>query len=80
MLKKICRKCGSLMKKKIAPEGVTYFCEKCEAFTEFDEMEMEPWCPDCGEKISNVYQCCGLSFFCNKCEAQVTASRIVWKK
>ena len=80
MKQRVCRACGSVMKKKSGPEGVTFICEKCGAFTEFDEMEMEPYCPDCGEKISNVYACCGLSFFCGKCEAQKTVSKIVWKK
>jgi hypothetical protein len=78
--KKVCKACGSVMKKETTPEGIKYFCKRCDAFTEFDEMEMEPYCPDCGEKISNVYACCSLSFFCSKCEVQVTASRLVWKK
>jgi hypothetical protein len=80
MKQRVCRACGSVMKKETTPEGINYFCKKCEAVTDFDEMEMEPYCPDCGEKISNVYACCGLSFFCAKCEAQKTASIIVWKK
>ncbi len=80
MKQRVCRTCSSVMKKESTPEGIKYFCKTCDAFTEFDEMEMEPFCPDCGDKISNVYQCCGLSFFCSKCEAQVTVSRIVWKK
>jgi hypothetical protein len=80
MKQRVCRVCGSVMKKETTPEGIKYFCKKCEAFTDFDAMEMEPHCPDCGAKISNVYACCGLSFFCSKCEAQKTASIIVWKK
>jgi DNA-directed RNA polymerase subunit RPC12/RpoP len=80
MKQKICRTCGSVMKKETNEEGVKYFCKKCDAFTEFDEMEMEPYCPTCGEKISSIFQCCSLSFFCSKCEAQITASKIVWKK
>ena len=80
MKKRVCRACGSVMKKETIREGIKYFCKNCDAHTEFDEMEMEPYCPDCGEQISNVFQCCGLSFFCSKCEAQVTASKIVWKK
>ncbi len=80
MKQRVCRTCSSVMKKESTEEGIKFFCRQCEAHTEYDEMEMEPWCPDCGDKISNVYQCCGLSFFCSRCEAQVTASRIVWKK
>lgn len=80
MKKKVCKVCSSVMKKETTPEGIKYLCKTCDAFTEFDEMEMEPYCPDCGEKIANVYACCSLSFFCSKCEVQVTASRLVWKE
>jgi hypothetical protein len=80
MKQRVCRACGSVMKKETIDEGIRYFCKGCDAVTEFDEMEMEPYCCDCGEKISNVYACCGLSFFCGRCEVQITASKIVWKK
>lgn len=80
MKQRVCRACASVMKKQSSAEGARFFCARCEAFTEFDEAEMEPYCPDCGEKISQVFTCCAAGYFCGKCEAQKTASKIVWKR
>ena len=80
MKQRVCRTCGSVLKEKVTEKGQDFFCAKCEVFPEFDEVEMEPHCPDCGVPISHVFTCCQLAFFCSKCEAQKTNSKIVWKR
>lgn len=57
MKQRVCRTCSSVMRKETTPEGIEFFCKTCEAFTEFDEMEMDPFCPDCGGAITIVATC-----------------------
>ena len=61
MKQRVCKVCGSVMKKQSTDEGFKFFCKKCDAYTEYDEADMEAYCPDCGNKISHVYACCGMS-------------------
>jgi DNA-directed RNA polymerase subunit RPC12/RpoP len=68
------------MKKQSTEEGFKFLCKKCDAYTEYDEADMEAYCPDCGNKISHVYACCGMSFFCNTCEEQKRGSKIDWRQ
>jgi hypothetical protein len=52
MIRKICKKCGCVTIRKTTPEGEEKrFCDKCDAFTDCKEAEMDPYCPDCGTKI-----------------------------
>jgi DNA-directed RNA polymerase subunit RPC12/RpoP len=80
MKQRVCKACGSVMKKQSTEEGFKFFCKKCDAYTEYDEADMEAYCPDCGKKISHVYACCGMSFFCNTCEEQKRGSKIDWRQ
>ena len=80
MKQRVCRVCNSVMKKETTEEGIKFLCRQCDAYTDFDEMEMEPYCPTCGEKIAEVFSCCCLTFFCSKCDEQKAGTRIVWKK
>jgi DNA-directed RNA polymerase subunit RPC12/RpoP len=80
MKQRVCKVCGSVMKKQSTDEGFKFFCKKCDAYTEYDEADMEAYCPDCGNKISHVYACCGMSFFCSKCEEQKRGSLIDWRQ
>ena len=57
MKQRVCRTCSSVMRNETTPEGIEFFCKTCEAFTEFDEMEMDPFCPDCGGAITIVATC-----------------------
>ena len=79
MLRKICRECGAEMTRKYPPEGVTIFCESCETATEFDEVEMEPYCPECGKNII-VCTNCSQGYFCNTCNSIKSSKKVIWKK
>jgi len=79
MLRRICRECGSEMFKELTPEGPRFFCEKCESHTDYDEYDMEPYCPVCGDKLQ-VCSKCSQGFFCNKCGGLVSRKKIVWKQ
>lgn len=78
MLKRICRECGAEMTREQGAEGVTIVCRSCHRETPFDEVQMEPHCPDCGEKISVCSKCCK-GFFCGRCNSLKSSRRIVWK-
>jgi hypothetical protein len=80
MIKKMCHACGSVMIKKSTSEGEKRFCEKCDAFTGYDEAEMDPYCPVCGEKVTVCSSCCSQSFFCDKCNSVVSSKKLIWKK
>ena len=79
MLKKFCRECGAEMTRKYLAEGVTIFCEACDSAGAYDEIEMEPYCPDCGEMVT-VYAKCGEGYFCNKCNSLKSSKKIIWKE
>ena len=79
MIKKICNDCGSVMVKIITPEGDKRFCNKCDAFTGYNEAEMDPFCPDCGEKISVQATCCSLGFTCDRCNSLKSSRKLIWK-
>ena len=79
MIRKICRECAAEMTRKYPPEGVTIFCKACDRATAFDEVEMDPFCPECGE-IVIVYSKCGEGYFCNKCNSLKSSKKVVWKK
>lgn len=78
MLKRLCRACGFEMRKDISQEGTGFFCEKCDAVTQFDEVEMEPHCPECGEKIV-VCKTCSQGFFCERCNDMKSSKKVIWK-
>ncbi len=78
MLRRTCRECGAEMVRKQTLDGVTIFCETCDSETPFDEVVVEPYCPDCGEKISVCSKCCK-GFFCGRCNSLKSSKRIIWK-
>jgi hypothetical protein len=79
MIRRICRECGSEMTKELKPEGARFFCKKCDAYTLFDEADMQPFCPECDKKLE-VCSKCSQGFFCNKCNNLISRKKIVWKK
>jgi predicted RNA-binding Zn-ribbon protein involved in translation (DUF1610 family) len=79
MMKRICHACGSEMRKDIALEGPGFFCETCDAVTRYDEVEMEPYCPECGDKIV-VCNTCSQGFFCERCNAIKSSKKVLWQK
>ncbi len=79
MLKKICRECGAEMARRYNLEGTFFFCETCDRETEYDNIEMEPFCPECGARLE-VCQKCGTGYFCDTCNALKSSKRVIWKK
>ena len=79
MLRRTCRECGYEMVKELAPEGAKFFCKGCDAYTLYDEADMEPFCPECGE-ILQFCSRCGQGYFCNKCNSLISSKKIVWRK
>lgn len=79
MIKKICRECGSEMIRKQTTEGMDFFCEKCEVFSPFEEVDMEAYCPQCGEKVF-IGSKCSSGFFCNDCNDLISGKKVVWRR
>ena len=79
MIKRICSECGSEMSKDLAPEGGKFFCKKCDAFSLYDEVDMDGYCPECGEKVL-ICSNCSAGFFCNKCNDLISSKKVVWKR
>ncbi len=79
MLKRICRECGTEMIKKYNPGEIVFFCETCDKETEYDKVEVEPYCPDCGGEIEVCQTCCA-GYFCNTCNSLKSSKRLIWKK
>jgi DNA-directed RNA polymerase subunit RPC12/RpoP len=67
------------MRKDSFQEGTGVFCEKCDAVTQYIEVEMEPICPECGEKIV-VCNTCSQGFFCERCNAIKSSKKVLWKE
>ncbi len=80
MKKRVCLACGSVMSKKNPPEEVEYYCFDCNGFTDYQEKELDPYCPDCGEKIAVLASCCSLGYFCDKCGSAKSSKRFGWKR
>jgi len=81
MIRKICKKCGSLTIRNSTPEGEEKrFCEKCDDFTDYVEAEMDPYCPDCGRKITVHAACCSLGYTCDGCNEMKSSRKLIWKK
>ena len=80
MITKICRVCGSGIIRKHHPDGLGQYCEPCSGFTEFDDVEVEAYCPDCGDKIEVCVSCGSHGFFCGTCTSAKSSKRVIWKK
>jgi len=79
MKRRICRECGSEMRKDLTPDGPGFFCVHCDSYTHYDEYDMEPFCPECGEVLQFCAKC-GQGFFCNGCNRLISSKKIVWKE
>lgn len=78
MLRRLCRECGNEMSKKLTPEGERFFCNRCESHTRFDEVDMDPFCPQCGG-ILEFCSKCGGGYFCSRCNDLISSKKISWK-
>jgi len=67
------------MKHSPQQNEVKYFCEQCQDFTPFKELEVTAYCPDC-QQLLNVTASCGCqSFFCQNCKAAKSSKKVLWK-
>lgn len=78
MLRRICRVCGTGMTRQPERGEVRYHCERCDAFTPYDELEMDAYCPDCGAALTVSVACGSQGFFCNDCASPKSSKRVVW--
>lgn len=79
MIRRLCKICGSEMLKELTPEGPRFFCRTCNAYTSYEEYDMEPYCPKCGERLQVCGKCVS-GFFCRQCGGLVSRKKIVWKE
>jgi len=78
MIRRLCRECGSEMTKELTPDGVGFFCKNCESYSNYDECDMNPYCPECGTQLEFCSKC-SQAFFCADCGGIVSSRKIVWK-
>ena len=78
MIKRLCQACGAEMRRGDAPDTEKFFCETCNAFTGYDEVDMEGYCPDCEERIV-VCKTCSQGYFCERCNSMKSSKRVIWK-
>jgi hypothetical protein len=79
MLRRICKICGRETIPELTPEGRKFLCEICNDYPMYDELDMEPHCPECGEQLE-VHVKCGTGFFCNKCRCLKSRKNIDWRE
>ncbi len=79
MIRRICRECGNELLTELTPDGPRYLCTSGDGHGDYDEYDMEPYCPDCDEKLQFCAKC-GQSYFCNKCNGIISRRRIIWKE
>jgi len=79
MLRRICKICGRETIPELTPEGRKFLCEICNDYPMFDELDMEPHCPECGDRLE-VHVKCGTGFFCNQCRCLKSRKQIDWRE
>lgn len=79
MLRKVCRVCGSGMIHWPRHGEVDYYCEPCREFTEYDELDLVPHCPDCDTLIIPCASCGSQAYFCRSCRVAKSSRKVVWK-